>query len=421
VKLRWIGASLCTMAIAGGAGCRDARTTNSLDSAAEKYVRIVLALAERDSDSLDSYHGPSAWQEDARARHAPLADVRRDAVALAESMARDGSDARRAFLVRQLRAVAARIDILAGARPTFGDEAASLFGFSREQLQSGAEAGADEAAIRARIDALLPGRDALNRRYAAFDRQFVIRPDRLETVLARAVDGCRTATAAHMDLPRGERIDVEYVPDFAWAAFTRYEGGFHSRVRVNAAAGLTVDRALDLACHETYPGHHTINAALDREFGGSRPELLVQPLFSPQTLLHEAAASIAPDLAFPGDARVAFERDVLFPLARLNPSDAAKHVEISRLVDRLHTAEARIAQQYLDGALDFPRAAAALEREALAVSPDQTLKFLNRFRSSAAAYTIGRDLLAGQVGADWHRYLEAVRNPAQQLPQSGSK
>src|SRR5215831_1474151 len=31
----------------------------TLDEAAERYVRIVLALGERDADSLDSYYGPA--------------------------------------------------------------------------------------------------------------------------------------------------------------------------------------------------------------------------------------------------------------------------------------------------------------------------------------------------------------------------
>ena len=36
----------------------------ALDAAAESYVRLVLALAERDADSLDIYYGPSAWEDD---------------------------------------------------------------------------------------------------------------------------------------------------------------------------------------------------------------------------------------------------------------------------------------------------------------------------------------------------------------------
>ena len=217
-------------------------------------------------------------------------------------------------------------------------------------------------------------------------------------MLARAIDGCRAATRAHIRLPPAERVDVEYVRELSWSAFTRYQGGFTSRIQVNAGLPLTVDRALDLACHEAYPGHHTIASLLEARFGG-RVEFLVQPLFSPQSLLHEAASSLAGALAFPEPARTAFERDELFPLAGLDPGEAGRHVRVGRLVDELHGVHADIARRYLDGGLDFPRAALALERDALMPSADATLKFLNQYRTYAATYTIGRDELMRHIDA----------------------
>ena len=409
------------------AGRRSDATAPALDLAAESYVRLVLALGERDSDSLDSYHGPPAWQVEARARRAALADIQTAAASLAEALAAStggGDEPRRMFLVRQLRAVAARIDILRGRRPRFAEETRALFGVD---MRSDAAAAA-AVSVRAEIDRLLPGRGDLTARYAVFDRKFLIAPDRLGPVLARAIQGCRAATRAHVSLPAAERVDVEYVGDLPWSAFTRYEGGFKSRIQVNAALGLTVDRALDLACHEAYPGHHTINSLLEARFGGSRVELLVQPLFSPQSLLHEAASSLAGALAFSESARVEFERDQLFPLAGVDPADADRHVSVGRLVDRLHGVQADIARRYLDGALDFPRAAAALERDALvpsSSSADATLMFLNRYRAYAATYTIGRDAAsryldarakAGDADGRWRAYIELITDPAQIVP-----
>jgi hypothetical protein len=405
----------------------------ALDAAGQSYVRLVLALAERDADSLDGYHGPPEWQAEARAEHATLAQIRAAATALAESLKTrrgdrpDGDEQRRAFLIRQLAAVASRIDVLLGARLAFDEEARLLFGLdARDTLRSqdGAGDGARDgqpATIRADLDRLLPGRGDLAARYAAFDRQFLIPPDRLADVLSRAIGACREVTSRHVALPAGERVQVDYVRDLPWSAFTRYEGRLVSRIRVNAALPLTVDRALDLACHEAYPGHHTIATLLDATLGGSRPELLVQPLFSPQSALHEAAASLAPALTFTDAARVAIERDGLFPLAGLDPSGAARHVAVGRLVDRLHGVEADIVRRYLDGALDFPRAAAALEHEALMPSAATTLKFVNQFRSYAATYTIGRDRLARDVGGDWDTYRRAVTDPAQLLPRATLK
>jgi len=416
------------MLLASGCGGQPpAASRPAVDAAAERYVRLALALGDRDADSLDSYQGPPEWQADARARHAPLPEIRADAAVLADSLAAaagvnatQDEDVRRAFLVRQLRAIAARVDILLGARPSFADETRSLFG-----LEVLADDEGDAAAVRAQIAKLLPGSGALPARYAAFDRRYLIAPDRLDAVLSRAIEGCRAATAAHVSLPAGERVVIEYANDLAWSAFTRHEGRAASRIRVNAALPLTVDRALDLACHEAYPGHHTIDSLLDAE-SARRVELLVRPLFSPQSLLHEAAASLGSSVAFPGPERLAFERDELFPLARLDPNGADLHVRVGRLVDRLSGVQASVARQYLDGALDFPRAAAALERDALMPSADQALKFLNQFRSYAATYTLGRDRLrrhldaiappGGGKNVRWRAFVDALSNPAQILP-----
>ena len=412
------------LAVAIGCGGLSRTAPQSLDAAAERYVRLTLALAERDGDSLDSYHGPRAWQADARARHASLADIKSEARALAGTLAASTAaisvedDERRLFLLRQLRALAARVDILLGSRPGFAEEARSLFDFDAAAIDGG-----DAVAIRAEVDRLLPGRGTVADRYAAFDRQFLVARDRIDAVLSRAIEGCRGAASAHLTLPPGERVVVDYVGELPWSAFTRYEGRAVSRIRVNAALPLTVDRALDLACHEAYPGHHAIDTLLDARWP-DRVEFLVRPLFSPQAMLHEAAASLAPSLAFSDSGRLAFERDVLFPIAALDPAGADLHVRVGRLVDRLAGAQAAVARQYLDGALDFPRAAAALEHDALMPSADATLKFLNQFRSYAATYTLGRERLHRHLdataGADqaarWRAFRDLVTSPAQNLP-----
>src|SRR5262245_3294800 len=430
------GKRVClTLAIAVCLSACRSSPTASLDAAAEFYVRAALALGERDADSLDIYYGPGTWQADARARHLPLDGIRAASVPFIASLDQQPFDhaeaeARRLFLLRQTRAIVSRVDIVRGARPSFSEEARTLFGWNGRDGQDGQERqeGLDgrERAVRLELERLLPGAGDLSARYANFDRKFLISRERLPAVLSRAIEGCRAAAREHVTLPPGEHIDVDYVPDLAWSAYTRYQGRATSRILINEALPLTVDRALDLACHEAYPGHHTIDSLLDARFGGRRLEFVVRPLFSPQSLLHEAAASLAVEMAFPGPARLAFERDALFPLAGLTPSDAERYVHVGRLVDQLHGVQSRIARQYLDGELDFARASAALERDALMPSADATLKFLNRFRSYGATYTIGRDALsryldahstAGDPASRWQVYINVVTDPSQSLPQ----
>src|SRR5262245_52706961 len=82
-------AAIAIIVSLAAAACAQSDTARPLDlaAAAESYVRLVLALGERDADSLDSYHGPAAWAADARARHATLDDVQREARALADTLA----------------------------------------------------------------------------------------------------------------------------------------------------------------------------------------------------------------------------------------------------------------------------------------------------------------------------------------------
>jgi hypothetical protein len=404
----------------------------SLDGDAESYVRLVLALGERDPDSLDSYDGPPEWAADARAKHESLDDLQRSASTLLtrlsdETLADRGKvsrpgnpdEIRKAFLVRQLHSLVARIDIVRGQRPAFADEARALFGIDvtpvdRERF----------APVRARLDRLLPGHGDLASRYGAFEKRFVVPRDRVPMVLARAIDGCRAASVARQSLPDGEHVEIEYVHDMPWIAFTRYLGHFRSRIRVNADLALTADRALELACHESYPGHHFISSLIEAH-ATHRVELSVQPLFSPQSLLHEAAASFGSSLIFSESERLAFERDQIFPLAGLDSKDAERYLQVARLFDELHGVEADIARRYLDGELDFARAADRFRQEALMPSADNTLKFLNEYRTYAVTYTLGPDLVArfidAQAGPDdrirrWRAYLDLVTSPAQVIP-----
>ncbi len=388
---------------------------SAIDRQAEAYVRIVLALGDRDPDSLDFYAGRPEWRARAGTEHASFADIKKRADALRDEIVRAPStdpqtDARRRFLAGQLRAVGARVELLTGRHFTFDEEADRLFGLTATR---GPDRSADARAKLARaLSTSVPGAGTevgLAHRYAEFDRRVLIPRDRVPGVIARALDECRRITAGHLTLPADERVEVAYVHDTPWSAFTRYEGGGRSRIEINADFALTVDRALSLACHEAYPGHHTISLLIDTAH--PYPELRVQPLFSPQTFRTEAAATFAPDLAFSDSERLRFERDELFPRANLNPADADLYLHVSRLVDRLRPAELEIAREYLDGALEFARASAALEDRALMSSPDATLKFFNQFRSYALTYTLGADKIGGVVASSknrWNAYAHWV-------------
>ena len=358
-----------------------------------------MALGERDPDSLDFYAGPADAVADIR-RHPPtLAAIKRDAVDLSAGLqARHDPDSverrRVGTLIRDLAAIAARVDLLTGVRLSYDAESRAFFGVAPETADD-PRPGDTQAAI-----ADIVGRgERLVDRYAAFAERFTIPADRVPAVMQAAIDACRQRTLAHVALPPGERVTLELVRDKPWSAFSRYRGDGLSVIQINTDFRFTVDQALQIACHETYPGHHTRNVLNAPRRDAGRPEQRVQMTFSPEALVSEGSAMLAADVAFPAADRVRVERDRLFPLAGLDPSGAHTHIEVERLVGDLQFAQAGLARRYLDGDLEFARAVTALEAAVLVPHAEALVKYFNQYRSYVTTYTIGRQLAAAQLAA----------------------
>ncbi len=156
---------------------------------------------------------------------------------------------------------------------------------------------------------MLPGSGPVPARYVAYRSQFVIPPAKVDTVFKTAIAACKERTARHITLPAGESFVVEYVKDKPWSGYNWYKGNYHSVIQVNTSLPIYIDRAVDLACHEGYPGHHVYNALLEKSLVRDRgwQEFSVYPLFSPQSLIAEGSANYGIEIAFPGAERAAFE------------------------------------------------------------------------------------------------------------------
>ena len=348
-------------------GCRDAANIGStphqprsLDTIAQDYVRLALALGERDPDSLDFAVVPESLHAEMHTSYPPLDTIANQANALRDELARTPpADAeaqdRKQFLTLQLSAIATRTAMLRGRTLPFDAEAQALFATSRL-----ADRWADQRqSIRAQVLALLPpagaARTSPAERYAAYDRLFLVPPQRLAAVMNAALTACRQQTLRSLPLPAEESVELTFVSNQPWSAFSRYRGHGHSTISINLDFPLTVDAALELACHEGYPGHHVFNTLRDQALVAHdhRPEAAVQLTFSPQSYVSEAAAAYAPRLAFSLAERTAIEQIVLFPLAGLPSSEAARYVRLSSLVRQLASSEPAIVRDYLDGTLEI--------------------------------------------------------------------
>lgn len=395
---------------------------------AEQYVRLVLAVGLHDADYVDAYYGPPEWKTEVAARGKRsldelAAEAGRLIALVPQPVLADARDPlvplRHEYLRRQLQAVDARIRMLRGETFTFDDESRALY----DAVAPEHPASYYEQTLR-ELEFLVPGEGALSDRYDRFRRDFIIPPDRLSRVFDRAIEECRRRTLAHIRLPDGESFRVEYVTNKAWSGYNWYQGNFRSLIQVNTDLPIYVDRAVDLACHEGYPGHHVYNALLESHLVRERGwvEFSIYPLFSPQSLIAEGTANYGIDVAFPGEERTRFERDVIFPLAGLAPADAGRYARVQTLVDRLAYAGNEAARGYLNGRLSRAEAVRWLTQYALMSPPraEQRTRFFDQYRSYVINYNLGKDLvkayLASRAGdatdaARWAVFAELLSSP----------
>jgi hypothetical protein len=398
-----VAAAALALATACGQPAQRAGSGADLNAIAERYVRLVLLVGQHDPDFVDAFYGDERFKP--TGGPTPIETLRTQAAALRTDLAAVTASAgphdpagdelprlRREYLDRQLAAVDARLAILAGQRFTFDEESTRLY-----DAEAPRHTEADFKAVHDRLSALLPGRGALVERYDAFRNRYVIPRDRIDAVFRAATEECRSRTLKHLSLPAGESFTVEQVTGKSWSGYNWYQGGFRSLIQVNVELPITIDRAVDLACHEGYPGHHVYNVLLEQKLVRERGwiEFTVYPLFSPQSLIAEGTANAGIDIAFPGDEQTRFERDVLYPLAGLDPSTATTYAAVQEEIEQLSYAGNEAARRYLNGEID--RAAAAIWLQTWALMPkeraEQRIKFFDQYRSYVINYNLGRDLV----------------------------
>ena len=397
-----------------------------MNALAERYVKLVLALGVHDADDVDAYYGPPEWKSEAAAAKIPLAEIATEAERLSAMVAQappgDRGDEivrlRHEYLLRQIEALRTRVRMLSGVRLTFDEESRALY-----DAVAPTHPESYFASTLQDLERALPGQGPLIERYDAFKKSFVIPIARLGRVFDVSIAECRARTLQHVKLPPEESFTVEYVTDKPWSGYNWYQGGYRSVIQVNTDLPIYIDRAVDLACHEGYPGHHVYNALLEKNLVRDRGwvEFSVYALFSPQSLIAEGTANYGIDVAFPGQERIAFERDVLFAAAGLDASRAAEYDKVQALVERLSYASNEAARRYLNGDIDRAGAVSWLTRYALTPAPrgEQRTRFIDKYRSYVINYNLGKDLVrayiesrdGGQPAKRWDEFVRLLSSP----------
>ena len=380
-----------------------------MGSVAEDYVKLVLKVGQHDPNYVDFYYGPEKWRPD------PLDSNSVGDQAVLRTLSEEGRQLmhrlniindntlseieklRYNYLVKQLHSVRERLAMISGEEKTFDEESSGLYDAVAPVYDA---AHFDD--MLTQLNQELPGFGNISRRLQRFRRQFVIPVEKLDAVFQAAIAEGRKRTRQFIEMPQNERFTVEYVTDKSWAAYNWYKGNSFSVIQVNTDLPIYIDRAIDLACHEGYPGHHAFSTLQEEHLTRRRGwiEYAIYPLFSPQSLISEGTANYGIEMAFPGAERIKFEKEVLWPLAGLDTSQVEQYYQIQELVRQLAYADNEAARNFLDGTFQRWEALRWLRRYALMSEQEaeQRLQFIEEYRSYVINYNLGQDIV--------RRYIE---------------
>jgi len=395
----------------------------ALDKQAETYVKLALELGEYDQDYVDAYLGPGEWavaaKENLRSRE-DLAQAISGLLSELKELSPTEVEVifRHKALLRNVQAMDTRIRMAMGETFSFNEEARLIYDAT---LPVYSFSEFDQALSE--IAELIPGEGDLAERVDAFRNTLVIPNDRLEAVINRAIEECKQRTAKYITLPATEHFTLEYVNDKSWSGYNWYQGENESLMQINLDFPVKIDRAIGLGCHEGYPGHHVWNVLVENRLLKENGwiEFSIFPLFSPQALIGEGSANYGVKLAFPGNEKIEFERDVLFPLAGLDPEKAAMLDKLNRLTERLGHASNATARLYLDGKISREEAIEQRRKYALTSREraEQSVRFIEQYRSYVLNYNLGKDIVTEYIerqGSDPDSRWAAFERMLTELP-----
>ena len=386
-------------------------SADTIDDFADRFIDLGLRFQNYDSSAY-LFLGDKALVTEAKADDVSLSELLVSLERLHEEMsAYQTDDAVLSKRFKDLRgrvlAMQVRGKILSGEIPRdFETEAKLTFDvtvphYSEEHFVELAQ----------RLDALIPGDDPLPQRVERFRDEFVIPPSKLKDVLSVAIEECRRRTKSYLNLPQDEHAELVLVTGMHWVGFTVYEGNSFSKILLNQEVPVHIERALELGCHEGYPGHHAHASMLQEEVINKRgwKEYELIQLIGPMAVMNEGAASYAVDLAFTRSERLAFERKYLLPLAGLEKTDLERYYHYIDIIDELNYARTEAARKYLYGGMSFDDAVQWLIDFGLETrgTATQRMRFIDAQRAYVVTYNYGKTLVKRYVEQEAGENLDA--------------
>ncbi|TYP86270.1 DUF885 domain-containing protein [Blastococcus xanthinilyticus] len=378
-------------------------TAGALDLALE-YVRLGLRFDRLESGFVDAYTGDPRIRAQVEDEPAPTPRQLRDrARELLRELDAAGLPGDRAdFLRGQLTGLECSARKMSGEPVGFVEEVRSYF-----QVDVALGDEATYAAAHADLEGLLPGEGSLAERYALHRRREECPPDRLESAVQALSSALRDRVRGQYGLPEAETVRYEVVTDKPWSGFNYYEGGYRSRVAINADLPHRLSQLPHLVAHESYPGHHTEHCRKERGLveRSGHLEHTVFLVNTPECLMAEGLADLGVPAAI-GAGWGTWSEEILGDLGlRFDGGLAERIAAAAAPLNRVRQDAAVLLH---DRGADADEVSGYLQRWAL-VSPDrarQQIRFLTDplWRAYISTYVEGFDLLS--------RWLDA--RPAEQ-------
>lgn len=405
------------------------------NSLVQEYVWLALQLHNFDPNPY-IFIGALELPERAKAHILPKAEISQRLTILQNALNAfptseiDGGAERQRMLSERISAMQMRYRILNGDFPeSFDEEVRALYSIDAPQK--------DEQHFRSLasdLEQVVPGNGPLQERLITFRDQFLIAPEKIELVMNEALREARTRTLAHIALPEHEKVTVQMDKEGHFSGFAEYRGNGHTIVHFSQTLPLHLDRVVELAAHEAYPGHHVQGTLIEAELVGRRgwQEWTMLPLYGAHTVLAEGAANYGVRLAFDRASRLDFDRNVVLPMAnlvRLTSELEAYHRYVD-LVEQLNFARNEAARGYLFGGWERKRAINWLMEFGLETrgTATQRITIIEALRSYVVTYNCGLDWVTDQiergqarsVPAKWAELKRLLETPVLPLNRTSS-
>jgi hypothetical protein len=364
-----------------------------------EYVRLGLRFDRLEPGFVDAYTGSPQLRAQVEDEPAPTPTRLRDqARALLSELDVAGlAEDRTEFLRGQLTGLECTARKLSGEPVTFLDEVAGYF-----QVEVAVGDPAEYAAAHADLDELLPGSGSLAERYAAHRRREECPPDRLEAAVHALSSALRDEVRGSYGLPEEETVRYEVVTDKPWSGFNYYEGGFRSRVAINADLPHRLSGLPRLVAHESYPGHHTEHCRKERGLveRADRPEHTVFLVNTPECLMAEGLADLGIEASV-GDGWGPWAAEIVGDLGLRFDGHLAER--ISAAAAPLNRVRQDAAVLLHDRGAEADEVIAYIQRWSLVTADRaaQQLRFLTHplWRAYISTYVEGFDLLSRWLAA----------------------